>query len=308
MSELKINPEDITLARTNLESISIFASESMKSLDEINGMNLEEIAAFNLPEQRNKVNQISEDNLELQNKLNALEASVNEQIAAMAAQKEAELATLSMSGEGVPIADPNGGVYANGIPTYSGDGSGVIAVPPVAVAAPVAPTPSEASAAIQPMPVNPNPVDPGSLPAVDPNGGAASVYAVLASMGYSKAAICAILANMQAESGFRTTAVGDGGTSYGLCQWHAGRKQRLFDFCAQNGYDVNSVQGQCAYLDYELKTGYGGVYSALVSAPDTIEGAKEAAKVWCIYFEVPANRYQRAEERAAYVDRYWNAF
>jgi hypothetical protein len=114
----------------------------MKSLDEINGMNLEEIAAFNLAEQRNKVNQISEDNLELQNKLNALEASVNEQIAAMAAQKEAELATLSMSGEGVPLADPNGGVHANGIPTYSGDDSGVIAVTPVAVAPAVAPTPS----------------------------------------------------------------------------------------------------------------------------------------------------------------------
>ena len=51
----------------------------------------------------------------------------------------------------------------------------------------------------------------------------ASIYTILSEKGYSKAAICAILANMSQESGFRTDAIGDNGTSYGLCQWHAGR-------------------------------------------------------------------------------------
>ena len=45
----------------------------------------------------------------------------------------------------------------------------------------------------------------------------ASIYKLLREKGYSKAAICAIFANMEHESGFSTTALGDNGTSYGLC-------------------------------------------------------------------------------------------
>ena len=42
-------------------------------------------------------------------------------------------------------------------------------------------------------------------------------------LGLNKAAASGVLANMYFESSFSTVAIGDGGTSLGLCQWHAGR-------------------------------------------------------------------------------------
>jgi len=133
----------------------------------------------------------------------------------------------------------------------------------------------------------------------------ASIYTLLSEKGYSKAAICAILANMSQESGFRTDALGDNGTSYGLCQWHAGRWDRLNSYCNEHGYDPSSVEGQVAYMDYELQNNYSGVYDKLMSVDDTIEGAREASKYWTIHYEIPANKEQRAAERAATMETYW---
>ena len=133
----------------------------------------------------------------------------------------------------------------------------------------------------------------------------ASIYTILSEKGYSKAAICAILANMSQESGFRTDAIGDNGTSYGLCQWHAGRWDRLNSYCNEHGYDPSSIEGQVAYMDYELQNNYPGVYDKLMSVDDTIEGAREASKYWTIHYEIPANKEQRASERAATIETYW---
>ena len=118
----------------------------------------------------------------------------------------------------------------------------------------------------------------------------ASIYTILSEKGYSKAAICAILANMSQESGFRTDAIGDNGTSYGLCQWHAGRWDSLNSYCNEHGYDPSSIEGQVAYMDYELQNNYPGVYDKLMSVDDTIEGAREASKYWTIHYEIPANK------------------
>lgn len=41
-------------------------------------------------------------------------------------------------------------------------------------------------------------------------------------LGLNSAAACGVLANIEAESNFILTSYGDGGTSYGLCQWHDG--------------------------------------------------------------------------------------
>ena len=106
---------------------------------------------------------------------------------------------------------------------------------------------------------------------------------ILREKGYSKAAICAILANMEHESSFRTDIIGDNGTSYGLCQWHAGRWTNLKNFCSDNGYDVASIEGQMAYMDHELQTNqYKHIYDKLMNVPDTLEGAQEASKYWTI--------------------------
>ena len=46
-------------------------------------------------------------------------------------------------------------------------------------------------------------------------------------LGFNTAAACGVLANIEAESGFNPNIYGDGGTSYGICQWHAERMTNL---------------------------------------------------------------------------------
>lgn len=116
-------------------------------------------------------------------------------------------------------------------------------------------------------------------------------------MGLNHAAACGILANIQCESNFAPTAVGDGGTSYGLCQWHLERFARLVNWCNANGYNYHLVEGQMAYLQYELETMYVDVYEYVKQVPDTIQGCYDAAYYWCAYYEIPSETFAKAKQR-----------
>jgi chemotaxis protein histidine kinase CheA len=113
----------------------------------------------------------------------------------------------------------------------------------------------------------------------------------------NKAAASGVLANIYCESNFSTVAIGDGGTSLGLCQWHAGRCQSLMGWCQANGYDYRSIDGQLHYLGAELNGGYSGVYSYLQSVPDTADGAYAAGHYFCWYFESPDAVATRSDAR-----------
>lgn len=126
----------------------------------------------------------------------------------------------------------------------------------------------------------------------------AEVYRYLREeMGLNKAAACGVLANVLCESGFSPVAVGDGGSSYGICQWHAGRFSSLVGWCNARGYNYHSVEGQLRYLQYELETGYSGVLNYLQNVPDTARGAYEAGYYWCMHFEIPNDTVNRSIQR-----------
>lgn len=108
-------------------------------------------------------------------------------------------------------------------------------------------------------------------------------------MGLNSAAACGILANIEAESSFNLTTVGDKGTSFGLCQWHNTRYDDLKTYCLLRGYDYRTLEGQMNFMAYELKTAYQGVYNAMLNVPDTADGAYTAAYHWCYYYERPAD-------------------
>ena len=124
-------------------------------------------------------------------------------------------------------------------------------------------------------------------------------------MGLSTAAACGVMANIEYESGFDPTAWGDGGTSHGLCQWHAGRCDNLSSFCWENGYDEDSVYGQLSFLAYELSSSYPSVLEYLQNVEDSADGAYDAAYYWCYYFEVPADRENVARQRG---DLAWGTY
>lgn len=122
-------------------------------------------------------------------------------------------------------------------------------------------------------------------------------YYLTHSMGLSVGAACGVLANIEAESSFNPTIVGDSGTSYGLCQWHNERYTALISYCNANGLDYRTVTGQMRYLQFELETDYPAMLARLRAMPDTAQGAYDAGALWCTDFERPANASVKAVER-----------
>ena len=75
-------------------------------------------------------------------------------------------------------------------------------------------------------------------------------------MGLNSAAACGIMANIEKESSFKPEKIirdSNGLQSGGLCMWNGGRLNNLKKFCANKGLNYLSIEGQLAYLEYELQ-------------------------------------------------------
>lgn len=128
-------------------------------------------------------------------------------------------------------------------------------------------------------------------------------------MNLSVAAACGVLANIKYESGYRTDAVGDNGRSIGICQWFSLRNTRLMNFCANRKYDATTLAAQLWFMKYELETYYPKVLNVLYYAPDSAEGAYEAAFEFCYDYEGPANRDKLSVTRGNYAKTtLWNRY
>lgn len=126
----------------------------------------------------------------------------------------------------------------------------------------------------------------------------ASIYSLLTkTYGYNTAASAGILANLNQESGFNPTA--KSGPSIGLCQWLGGRKNNLYSFARKKGLSAYSIDGQVAFLDYELRTSYSSLYNELHSVANTASGAYQSAYNFCYKFERPANKAYRSQQRGS---------
>ena len=106
------------------------------------------------------------------------------------------------------------------------------------------------------------------------------IWKYLRDKGFTEAGTAGILGNMECESGFNLGAAGDGGTSFGLCQWHNSRGDAMKK-TAGNNWDTN-LKGQLDYLISELKSGYSNLYKTLT----TTNSVKEAASQMVDKFEV----------------------
>lgn len=132
-------------------------------------------------------------------------------------------------------------------------------------------------------------------------------------MYLSPAAAIGVIANIACESNFNEAALGDSGTSYGICQWHAGRWNALRSFCDSSGYNWEALDGQLAYLQYELENRYTGVLAQLRNVENTANGAYAAAFAWCHDFEVPqgyefvTSNYRGNLARNSYWSKYEDA-
>lgn len=128
-----------------------------------------------------------------------------------------------------------------------------------------------------------------------------TIYSFLTGdMGFNRAAAMGIMANIYYESGYKPVINGDSGTSYGICQWHAGRKSNLINWCNDNGLDYTTLEGQLKFLQYELPTRYRSVYDYLRQVDNTADGAYDAAYYFCFNFEAPAARTSQSTKRGNY--------
>lgn len=132
---------------------------------------------------------------------------------------------------------------------------------------------------------NPRPVTEFKIKYVDARVNKQKVCKTLLASGFSEPATIAMMINIQEESTFNPNAIGDSGTSYGLCQWHLDRWDNLKK---HRPNDWETISGQLEYLVYELKSvpRFARVYKSIVSSSD----AKAISQEWCYYFEVPDKR------------------
>ncbi len=135
----------------------------------------------------------------------------------------------------------------------------------------------------------------------------------LQSSGYSDAAICGILSNIKYESKFNPGSIGDGGTSHGICQWHDNKSGSVTrwtearDWCEENGYNPETIEGQTAYLIYDITYGersrMGRVLRGEEAAKDgtvvkdDAQGAYDAGFQFSKTYEQPAGGEVSAKKR-----------
>jgi hypothetical protein len=139
-----------------------------------------------------------------------------------------------------------------------------------------------------------------SAPGPQAQGGLppAALAEEFAKRGYGPNAVAGILGNFKTESGMRPDAMGDGGTSGGLGQWHKDRFANLKNFAAQQGADWRDPRVQVAFTDHELRTTESPVMQRLQAA----RTPEEAAKAF-VGFERPAGYTPNNPTGAMYMDR-----
>lgn len=128
------------------------------------------------------------------------------------------------------------------------------------------------------------------------NGVPQKIWDFLTSKGLGSTTVAAIIGNIGVESaGFQLDALSsDGHESYGLCQWTAGRKDRLFQMANSMGKSPSDLDVQLNYLWSELQGSHKHALDATVSCGDNLEDATET---FCRKFEVPDMRYAHLDRR-----------
>lgn len=124
----------------------------------------------------------------------------------------------------------------------------------------------------------------------------------------SRAVAIGIMANIRHESNFNPTAKGDNGTSYGICQWHNTRWERLKNWCNDNGYSQSDLKAQLRFLLWEFRKYYESAWDSICEQPNTVEGAAEVAYIMCVKYEIPANKEESGRKRGDTARSLWEEF
>ena len=116
--------------------------------------------------------------------------------------------------------------------------------------------------------------------------------------GWTLAQAAGIVANLEAESGLRPDAVGDGGLAYGIAQWHPDR-QANFARVLGKSIQGSSFEDQLAFVHAEL-------HSTEKKAGERLAACKTAGESGAcisVNYERPADQSGEASKRATIAER-----
>ena len=126
-------------------------------------------------------------------------------------------------------------------------------------------------------------------------GKTAQAMQYFTSKGWTKQQAAGLTANLQKESQFDHTAVGDSGRAYGVAQWHPDRQA---NFKAKYGKSIKqaSYAEQLAFVNHELTNGTEQAAGKRLRQAKT---AGQAGAVVSQFYERPKNVEAEKRERAA---------
>ena len=110
--------------------------------------------------------------------------------------------------------------------------------------------------------------------------------------GWTAAQAAGIVANLQAESGLRPDAVGDGGQAYGMAQWHPDRQANFQTFTGR-AIRGSTADQQLRFVQHELSGTEAGAAQRLRNA----NTAYDAGATMSRHYERPADREGEAARR-----------
>jgi hypothetical protein len=128
------------------------------------------------------------------------------------------------------------------------------------------------------------------------NAGRDATIDYFVKQGWSRAAATGIAANLSAESKFNPADVGDGGSAYGIAQWHPDRQAA---FKAWSGKDIHgsSLEDQLAFIQHELTQGSD---QQARRAGEKLRGTNDPYDAGAIFsglYERPGDAYGQAHAR-----------
>jgi len=127
------------------------------------------------------------------------------------------------------------------------------------------------------------------------------IYNYLISKGLTRNQALGMIVNIQAESTFDASAVGDNGASFGLFQHNLSRRDAMVDYIKENYDNKDWKTNWKGQIDYALTEKDTQTYMGIqFSTPE------EASKWFTINWERPQDKEKKAEERIAVLEDYKN--
>lgn len=141
--------------------------------------------------------------------------------------------------------------------------------------------------------------------ATDMQGVPQIIFEFLYNKGLSAAVVTGFLANIQAESSFKTNAVNNSSGASGICQWTGARKDAMIKYCGSDW--KNNLTGQLEFMWNELQSTEQKTLASLSAIQgDSQSAAEQATEIICREYERPGNVEEAVKLRKGLTQNLWN--